>query len=592
MAQSTLPAPPGTAPAPASEAPSIGVRALWPYLRRHRPTLLLVVALSLVSAAAALATPLLTQRFIDGLSAGEAIAGTLALLVAAVLVSSLLDGLITYLLSRTAGGVVLDTRVRLVDRLLRLPVAELDRRRAGDLISRVGADTTLLSAVVTSGLVQLAAGLVVIVGAVVLMARLDLVLLLLTLVATGVGVAAVGLVSTRLRPLSEQAQAAVGAMTAGVERVLGAVRTVRSARAEQRESEAIAAAAHAAYEAGLRVARVQAAIEPLAGVAIQGAFLAVLGAGGASVATGRITLGELIAFVLLLFLLVQPLAGAILAWTSIQTGLGALTRIEEVLALPDEAAGDTTVVPAPVADAPLLELRDVHFTHADGTVALRGVDLVVPRGAKVALVGPSGAGKSTLLALVERFHDVTDGAVLVAGVDVRDWPRHALRARIGYVEQEAAVLAGTLRDNLLLAVGQASDERLAEILATVNLTGIATRSPLGLDAQVGDEGVLLSGGERQRLALARMLLVAPDLLLLDEPTASLDALNEAALRRAIDAVAHGRTLLVVAHRLSTVADADCIAVLEDGRVIATGTHAELVATSDLYRRFATEQLLT
>ncbi|MCU0302158.1 MAG: ABC transporter ATP-binding protein/permease [Candidatus Nanopelagicales bacterium] len=591
MAQSTLPAPPELAQAPPVDAPTIGVRALWPYLRRHRPTLVLVVALSLLSAAAALATPLLTQRFIDDLGAGEAIASTLALLVAAVLIGSVLDGLITYLLSRTAGGVVLDTRVRLVDRLLRLPVAELDRRRVGDLISRVGADTTLLSAVVTSGLVQLVAGLVVIVGAIVLMARLDALLLLLTLVATGVGVAAVGIVSTRLRPLSEQAQAAVGAMTAGVERVLGAVRTVRAARAERRESAAIAAQAHAAYRAGLRVARVQAAIEPLAGIAIQGAFLAVLGAGGASVATGRISLGELIAFVLLLFLLVQPLAGAIMAWTSIQTGLGALARIEEVLALPPEDVGDPTAQPTPVVGAPLLELRDVHFAHADGTVALRGVDLVVARGMKVALVGPSGAGKSTLLGLVERFHDVSAGSLLVEGVDVRDWPRDALRARIGYVEQEAAVLAGTIRDNLLLAVGEASDERLTELLATVNLTGIATRSPLGLDAPVGDGGVLLSGGERQRLALARTLLSAPDLLLLDEPTASLDAINEAALRRAIDAVAQERTLLVVAHRLSTVADADLIAVLDHGRLVASGTHAELVASSDLYRRFATEQLL-
>ena len=486
---------------------------------------------------------------------------------------------------------MLQARVRLAGTLLRLPVAELDRRRTGDLISRVGADTTLLSAVVTSGLVELASGVVVAVGAIVLMARLDLVMLLVTLAATGAGLAGAGLAALRIRPLSEQAQAAVGSMTAAVERALGAVRTVRAAGAEDRETEAVADAARDAYRAGLRVARLEAVIAPLSGIAVQGAFLAVLGVGGARVATGQISVGDLIAFVLLLFLLVQPLAQAIMAWTSIQTGLGALGRIEEVLRLPVEGAGDAVAIPATDASAPLVELARVTFTHPDGPTALADVSLVVPRGARVALVGPSGAGKSTLLSLLERFADPSSGAIRFAGADLREWPRPALRARIGYVEQDAPVLAGTIGDNVRLQVPAARDEDVLRVLAQVNLLDIVRRSPEGLDAQVGDEGVLLSGGERQRLAIARVLLAAPELLLLDEPTASLDARNEASLRQAVDAVAADRTLLVVAHRLSTVVDADLIAVLDHGRLVATGTHAELVAASPLYREFAAQQLL-
>jgi ABC-type multidrug transport system fused ATPase/permease subunit len=215
----------------------------------------------------------------------------------------------------------------------------------------------------------------------------------------------------------------------------------------------------------------------------------------------------------------------------------------------------------------------------------------VPSGHRIALVGPSGAGKSTVLALIERFYEVGTGTIRVHGTDVRELPRDALRRQLGYVEQEAPVLAGTLRDNLLLTAPDADDARLLRALAEVNLSGLVTRTADGLDVQVGEGGVLLSGGERQRLAIARTLLSGAPILLLDEPTSNLDARNEAALRLAIDAAAIERTLIIVAHRLSTVIDSDQIVVLDQGRVVAIGPHAELLDTSPLYRELATHQLL-
>ncbi|MFD0448673.1 ABC transporter ATP-binding protein [Streptomyces indonesiensis] len=231
------------------------------------------------------------------------------------------------------------------------------------------------------------------------------------------------------------------------------------------------------------------------------------------------------------------------------------------------------------------------FDYPDGTPVLRGVSLDIPRGFRVALVGPSGAGKSTLLALAERFYEPTAGAVRLHGVDARELPLAVLRGQLGYVEQDAPALAGSLRDNLLLGAPGADDAALLRVLDAVNLCGLVHRTPQGLDAQVGDGGVLLSGGERQRLAIARVLLAAPPLLLLDEPTASLDARNEAALAEAIDSVSVNRTVLVVAHRLSTIVRSDLIVVLEEGRVVARGTHAELVDASPLYRELAGRQLL-
>jgi ABC-type multidrug transport system fused ATPase/permease subunit len=571
--------------------PPVGLRALAPHLRAHWPTLAVVAVLSMLGAGASLVQPLLTRDLLDSIGAAEAVGGTVVLLATLVLAAAGINAVRDYLLQRTAEGVVLGTRRRLAHHLLRLPIAEYDARRTGDLLSRVGADTTLLRAVVTSGLFEIATGVVMVVGAIGAMALLDPLLLGVTLLALAFGMGIAITASRRVRALSRATQARIGEMTSTVERAISAARTIRAARAEGREADLVVASAEGAYTAGLRVARLQALISPVATTATQGAFLAVLGVGGARVASGDITVGDLVAFILFLFFLIMPLGQALGAYTQLQTGLGALERIEEVLRIPaEDRGGSTAVEPAGPRTAVEFEGVDFGYPAADGPV-LRDVTFTVPYGTRTALVGPSGAGKSTLLALVERFYEHTAGTIRVDGVDVRDQGRDVLRARLGYVEQEAPVLAGTIRENLLLAAPETDDARLFEVLESVNLTGIVTRTGLGLDAQVGEGGVLLSGGERQRLAIARALLTDAPILLMDEPTSNLDARNEAALRRAIDAAAQTRTLLVVAHRLSTVVESDQIVVMESGRVVATGRHDELVGTSPLYRELAAHQLL-
>ncbi|MGY5883110.1 ABC transporter transmembrane domain-containing protein [Modestobacter lacusdianchii] len=304
-----------------------GLRELLPLLRPHRRALAGAAVLSLASAAAALAQPALVGQVISAVGSGGALLPGVVALVVVLVVASVLGAGQQYLLQRTAEGVVLSTRRLLVDRLLRLPIAEYDRRRTGDLMSRVGADTTLLRATVTSGVVELVGSAVVGVGALVAMALVDVWLLLVTVLAVGVGVTTAVLASRRVRALSRQAQEQVGAMSAAVERALSAVRTIRASGATAREVTAVGVSAERAFRAGVSVARLEALVSPAGSIAVQGAFLSVLGLGGYRVATGSIAVADLVAFILYLFLLVMPLGQLIGSYTQLQAGLGALARV-------------------------------------------------------------------------------------------------------------------------------------------------------------------------------------------------------------------------------------------------------------------------
>ncbi|MFW6188004.1 MAG: ABC transporter ATP-binding protein [Actinomycetota bacterium] len=592
-------------PAGEVQAPPGRLRDLTGYLVEHRGVLGVVVVLSVLGAGLSLAQPLAVNRVIGSIGTDRPLGPVVAVLVLLVLGAGLVGGLQQYLLERTAEGVVLSARRRLVEQLLRLPVREHDARRTGDLVSRVGSDTTLVRAALTGGLVDALGGSLVFAGALVGMALLDPVLLGITLGVVVVAVVSVVIASARIQSLTRSAQEAVGRLAAGVERAVSAVRTIRASGATGREVARLEEEAVTAHDHGVRVAGVGAVLWPISGLAVQGSFLAVLGVGGARVAAGTLDVADLVTFVLFLFMMVMPLGQFFSAVTTVRTALGALGRIQEILRLPredtDDEVPDRTPAPARTGTVPAtaggrgsppeLTFDRVAFSYSPDRPVLTDIGLTVPAGSTTAIVGPSGAGKSTLLALVERFYDPDHGAIRLDGTDLRALPRSELRARIGFVEQNAPVLAGSIRDNLLLTAPTADEAACRAVLDAVNLLDRLREHPDGLDATVGDDGAGLSGGERQRLAIARALLADTPLLLLDEPTASLDSRNEQALHTAIRSAAAGRTVLIVAHRLSTVAGADQIAVLDRGRLTATGTHDQLLGTSELYRELARHQLL-
>jgi ATP-binding cassette subfamily B protein len=635
------------------EGPRATFAQLLPYLFEHKRTLAVVVVLSILSAGASLVQPLLVGQVITRVQDGLDLGLLVWALVGFVLLASVISGWQHYLLQRTGTAVVYSSRRRLIARILHLPISEFDSRRTGDIVSRVGSDTTLLYAALTQGLADSIGNGLLFAGALIAMAIIDPVLLAIIVLVIGISVLGVVLLSGRIRTASTEQQERVGALASGVERAVGSIRTVRASGATEREVAAVTEQATDAYNVGVRIAKVSALVVPIAGIALQVSLLVVIGLGGFRVATGALEIASLVTFIMFLFMLIAPLGSFFGAITSVNQALGALGRIQEVLELPTESQDDAAIAARAVAadardsvaelvEAPAIEFRDVRFRYPENVVearrkaesealavlesahvdtstivlgdgspgvadgetdaaasvsadadadVLRGVSFSVPRGARVALVGPSGAGKSTTLALIERFYDPTGGAILLDGADVRTLDRDDLRAQLGYVEQDAPTLAGTIGDNLRLASPEASDAECEAVLRAVNLGEVLDRNPLGIDAPVGESGVMLSGGERQRLAIARALLAAPPILLLDESTSSLDGLNEQRMREAIDAVASGRTLVVIAHRLSTVVDSDHIVVLDHGRVVGQGTHSELVQTTPLYRDLAKHQLL-
>jgi ABC-type multidrug transport system fused ATPase/permease subunit len=602
------------------DGPRATFRQLVPFLAEHRRILSVVIALSMLGALTGLAQPLLMAQVISAVESGAALQGLVGLLISLVIVTALLSGYRHYLLQKTGEGVVLSSRKTLVRRMLHLPIREFDERRTGDLVSRVGSDTTLLRAVLTQGLVEALGGAVTFIGAIIAMLILDPVLFSLTIAVVAIAVTTVVTLSRRIRKASRQAQEKVGDLTASVERAISSIRTVRAAGATDREIVAIDRDAEGAWRMGLAVAKISALVVPVSGIALQVAFLVVLGVGGFRVASGQLEVAYLVAFILFLFMMIMPLGQAFGAINSVNQALGALGRIQEIIDLPSEDHADVvdhevTVPDSPPDETAALSFMNVSFhyperahkSEAEKVLAeqlasakqpvssrravLDNVSFSVPTGSRVALVGPSGAGKSTIFALIERFYDPTSGHIELAGIPLTSLPRQILRRQLGYVEQDAPVLAGSIRDNLLLAAPDATEDDCVAVLAEVNLTEVLSRDPLGLDAPVGEAGVMLSGGERQRLAIARALLAAPSILLLDESTSSLDGRNEQLMRDAIDKVAASRTLIVIAHRLSTVVDSDLILVLDQGAIIGQGTHEQLLESTPLYRDLATHQLL-
>ncbi len=580
-------------------------RRVLGYARPYRRQLAGFLALVVVDASLMVLTPLLLRQIVDdGVTPGRRdVVITLALVVAAVAVLDASVGLaMRWLSSRIGEGLIFDLRTQVFGHVLRQPIAFFTRTQTGALVNRLNSDVIGAQQAFTStlaGVVSNVVSLVLVAGAMLYLSWPITVAALLMLPLFLLPARRMG---ARLQQLTrEQMSLNAELATRMTERfnVAGA-QLVTLFGSPGREDGEFAVRAGRVRDNGVRIAMSNRIFFTSLSLVASLATALVYGVGGLLTVSGAMTVGTLLALAALLARLYGPLTALSTVRVDVMTAMVSFERVFEVLDLPPlvtDRPGATALARGPLS----VELDDVSFRYpsadevslasleqvalADrrgGGEVLHGISLRAEPGQLIALVGPSGAGKTTITALVARLYDVSSGAVRLGGRDVRDVTLASLHDAVAVVTQEAHLFHDTVRANLLYARPEATEADLVEALRAAQVWHVVASLPEGLDTVVGDRGHRLSGGEKQRIALARLLLKAPDVVVLDEATAHLDSESELAVQQALDGALAGRTALVIAHRLSTVRAADEIVVVDGGRVVQRGRHAELLARGGLY----------
>jgi ATP-binding cassette, subfamily B, bacterial MsbA len=566
---------------------------LWPRVRPYRSSFLWAAGLILLGTVIGLAFPLVVRELLDAafLAGDRGMLDRIALfLIALFLFQALVNLGQSYLTASVGERVVADLRKDLFGHLMAQPPGFFARRRVGELSSRLASDAGLLQGILRFGVPELVRQGLFLVGALILVTITHPRLTLVTMIAIPPTVLAGWLLGRRVRRISTGIQDRLAGAVSRAEQVFTQITTVQSFTREGWEAKRFQAEVDATRDEGLRRAVARALLTGTVTFTAFGAIVLVLWEGGRLVLEGALTPGTLVAFLLY----AVTIAGAVTSlagfWGNLQEASGAARRIfgllDEELELAEPAV--PTPLPSPVEGQ--VEYRGVRFRYgADSPDVLREIDLVLRPGETVALVGASGAGKSTLAALLPRFYDVTAGAVTLDGVDVRHLSLAELRSTVGLVPQEPMLFAGTVRENLLYGRPEASEAEVVEAARQAHAWEFIVRFPRGYDQEIGERGVTLSAGQRQRMAIARVMLKSPSVLILDEASSALDAESERLVQEALERLMTGRTTLVIAHRLSTILRADRILVLDQGEIVADGVHQDLLRESALYARLYRRQ---
>lgn len=566
------------------------MRTLGPRIRPYAGRLALAAIALLVAAAVGLVFPLVVRELLDA-AFQQGDRGLLDRVAIALVVLFAIQGVANYvqvfLLSSTTERVIATLREDVFAHLLRLAPAFFTERRTGELTSRLSSDLTTLQTLLNTWISEFSRQILFLVGGVALLTLTHTQLTVVTLAVTPVVVTVAMVFGRALRKASTGVQDRVADAMGLADEALGQIRIVQGYNREQLEADRFAGLLSGVVTAAVARARLRALFFGIVGFVAFSGVVAVLWQGGRLVLDGILTPGALVSF-LLYAITVAAAVGALAAlFGNYQEALGATRRIFELLAV-------ETTVPEPAQPTPLprpirgaVAFEQVTFRYDAATEdTLRDVSFTIAPGEVVALVGPSGAGKTTVASLLPRFWDVASGTVRIDGHDVRTLALADVRAAIGLVPQEPALFSGTVRENIAFGRVGATDAEIDAAARAAHAIEFIERLPQGYDTLVGERGVKLSGGQRQRLALARVFLKDPAIVVLDEATSALDAESERLVEDAMETLLQGRSTLIIAHRLSTVRRAHRILVLEHGALVEAGTYDELVARDGLFARLA------
>ncbi len=542
-----------------------------------------------------LAFPLIVRELLDAafLAENSSLLNRIAIgLLFLFAVLAVINFVQSYLTASVSERVVADLRRDLFGSLVYQPPGFFANRRVGELSSRLASDSGLIQGVLRFGVPEIIRQVTFLVGALVLVTITHPRLTLVTLTAIPFAALVGWFFGRRVRRLSTGIQDRLADAVSRAEQVFTQIRTVQSFTREGFENEAYVGVVNQARDEGLRRAMARASLTGAVTFAAFGAIVMVLWEGGRLVLAGALSPGTLVAFLLYAVTISGAITSLAGFWANLQEAAGAARRIFEILDHPVAIKSPTDPRTLPTSVRGVIRYEGVTFRYERNLPrVLDGIDLVLDEGATVALVGSSGSGKSTLASLIPRFFDVEEGSVTFDGIDVRELALNDLRSRVGIVPQEPMLFAGTVRENLVYGNLDATQAEIEEVSRAAHAAEFIETFPDGYEQVVGERGVTLSAGQRQRIAIARVMLERPKLLILDEASSSLDSESEALVQDALEHLMRGRTTLVIAHRLSTVIRSDRILVLDQGRIVDEGSHRELLERSEVYDRLYRRQTL-